>query len=105
MSPGGSNSKNSKERNGQKKPTRGMTFQHLMKSSLMKIKELKAHDKLDDNRVKQLMDLVSGDEFGQVFITDTNKDRLEKYFSGNQTEVKIFPIQQELHISKNVELQ
>ena len=48
MSPGGSNSKNSKERNGQKKPTRGMTFQHLMKSSLMKIKELKAHDKLDE---------------------------------------------------------
>ena len=50
MSPGGSNSKNSKERHGgHKKPTRGMTFQHLMKSSLLnKIKELKAHDRLDE---------------------------------------------------------
>jgi DNA replication and repair protein RecF len=37
-------------------------------------------DKLDDLRVEQLMRLVSSSNFGQVFVTDTNFDRLEKLF-------------------------
>ena len=54
MSPGGCNSKNSTPGNGQKKPTRGMTFQHLMKSSLSnKFKELKAID-VTSNDEKQV---------------------------------------------------
>lgn len=37
-------------------------------------------DKLDDNRVKQIIHLVSENNFGQVFITDTQKQRIEKLF-------------------------
>jgi len=38
-------------------------------------------DKLDDNRVEQLIKLVSANSFGQVFITDTQLHRIEKLFS------------------------
>ena len=34
-------------------------------------------DKLDMGRVEQLIKLVSGEEFGQIVITDCNKVRLE----------------------------
>lgn len=35
-------------------------------------------DKLDDERVKQLIELLSTGEFGQVFITDTHPERSEE---------------------------
>ncbi|MCF0207388.1 MAG: DNA replication and repair protein RecF, partial [Bacteroidales bacterium] len=35
-------------------------------------------DKLDPKRVKVISQLVSSDEFGQIFITDTNSERLDK---------------------------
>lgn len=35
-------------------------------------------DKLDENRVTQLVQLVSNDSFGQVFISDTQYDRINK---------------------------
>lgn len=34
------------------------------------------HDKLDEVRIKQLMDLISSEHFGQVFITDTHVERI-----------------------------
>lgn len=34
-------------------------------------------DKLDTCRVEKLLELVSRDEFGQIFITDCNRERLE----------------------------
>lgn len=34
-------------------------------------------DKLDIKRVERLIELVGGEEFGQIFITDCNKTRLE----------------------------
>ncbi|MEY4594392.1 MAG: replication and repair protein recF, partial [Bacteroidota bacterium] len=37
-------------------------------------------DKLDDSRVERLMELVSDDHFGQLFITDTHPDRIRKIF-------------------------
>ena len=46
-------------------------------------------DKLDHNRVEQLMKLVSDHTFGQVFITDTDKDRIEKVFREIPIEKKI----------------
>ena len=39
-------------------------------------------DKLDFNRTSNLLKLVSGDDFGQIFITDSNKVRMEKLPSG-----------------------
>ena len=50
------------------------------------------HDKLDDQRVKHLIELVSGKEFGQVFITDTSKERIQKLFKGLDVEMKIFKV-------------
>ena len=43
-------------------------------------------DKLDDQRVKHLLELLANGDFGQVFITDTHPERSEelaKQFSGN----------------------
>jgi len=49
-------------------------------------------DKLDSNRVKQIIELVNENNFGQVFITDTQKERIEKIFLEVNTEHKIFRI-------------
>jgi DNA replication and repair protein RecF len=51
------------------------------------------YDKLDDLRVKQLMELVSSDNFGQLFITDTHPLRLAELFSTTNTDFKNFMIQ------------
>ena len=37
-------------------------------------------DKLDDKRVECLVSFVNQGKFNQVFITDTNKERSERYF-------------------------
>ena len=34
-------------------------------------------DKLDARRVERLMEMVSGDRFGQIFVTDTNRGHLD----------------------------
>jgi len=38
-------------------------------------------DKLDANRVSRVMSLLQENTFGQVFITDTDKDRIDKIIS------------------------
>ena len=38
-------------------------------------------DKLDADRVEQIVKLVSGDRFGQIFITDTNRGHLDAILS------------------------
>lgn len=50
------------------------------------------HDKLDEHRVKHLIELVSRKEFGQVFITDTSKEKIQKLFKGIDAEIKIFKV-------------
>ena len=35
-------------------------------------------DKLDSNRVEQIINYVSGNEFGQIFITDTRREHLDQ---------------------------
>jgi DNA replication and repair protein RecF len=50
-------------------------------------------DKLDGQRVEQIIKLVNKDEFGQVFITDTQKDRVEHIFKNNAVDHKIFEIE------------
>lgn len=35
-------------------------------------------DKLDERRVERIVDLVSGDQFGQIFMSDTNRKYLDK---------------------------
>ena len=52
------------------------------------------HDKLDEQRVKRLIELVSAKDFGQVFITDTSKEQIQKLFKGINSEIKIFKVKE-----------
>ncbi|MBR3426960.1 MAG: DNA replication and repair protein RecF [Bacteroidales bacterium] len=49
-------------------------------------------DKLDEERVKKLVRLVGDDHFGQVFITDTQRQRVERLFEDTQIQHKIFEV-------------
>ena len=49
-------------------------------------------DKLDHQRVEHLMKLVSDHAFGQVFITDTDIDRIEKVFKEIDIERRVFEL-------------
>ena len=49
-------------------------------------------DKLDAQRVEQIVNLVSGDAFGQIFITDTNREHLDKILERSQGNYKIFHV-------------
>jgi DNA replication and repair protein RecF len=49
-------------------------------------------DKLDDQRVKQLVRLVGEDHFGQVFLTDTQQQRVDKLFEESQIDHRIFEV-------------
>ncbi|MBN2263353.1 MAG: DNA replication and repair protein RecF, partial [Prolixibacteraceae bacterium] len=51
-------------------------------------------DKLDANRVSKIIQLVSDDRFGQIFITDTNKDHLDSILKKMDIAHKIFTIEQ-----------
>ena len=50
-------------------------------------------DKLDDHRVKKLMKMVSDEDFGQIFITDTSATRLKAIFSEIGKLPQIFEIE------------
>lgn len=49
-------------------------------------------DKLDMQRVEQLIGIVSDERFGQIFITDCNKVRLEGILSGNRCDYTLFSV-------------
>ena len=50
-------------------------------------------DKLDDNRTKKLMTMVSDQDFGQICITDTSRIRMKKIFDEIGVEARIFEIE------------
>lgn len=50
-------------------------------------------DKLDADRVEQIVRLVSSDNFGQIFITDTNRDHLDKILRSSALDYKIFHVE------------
>ena len=47
-------------------------------------------DRLDAQRVERIVALVSGDSFGQTFITDTNREHLDKILSLTSQDYKLF---------------
>lgn len=49
-------------------------------------------DKLDSRRVEQIVQLVSGDSFGQIFITDTNREHLDQILRHSQQDYKLFDV-------------
>ena len=50
-------------------------------------------DKLDDSRVSQLIELVNKEHFGEIFITDTSKERTENIVKRINEESRIFEIE------------
>ena len=50
-------------------------------------------DKLDAQRVEQLVNLVASDAFGQIFITDTNREHLDKILTRGQGDFRIFQVE------------
>jgi len=52
-------------------------------------------DKFDSERVEQIIRLVGNHRFGQIFITDTNQDRLHEILSSHNTDYRLFRIASE----------
>ena len=50
-------------------------------------------DKLDSGRIKNLLELLNGTEFGQVFISDTDHARLKGLLDGIEAEVQYFSVE------------
>lgn len=50
-------------------------------------------DKLDDQRISKLMEMVARETFGQLFITDARPERTEKIFEHIDAEIRIFHIE------------
>lgn len=50
-------------------------------------------DKLDAERVEQIVRIVSGDGFGQIFVTDTNREHLDKILRGCSHDYTLFNVE------------
>lgn len=49
-------------------------------------------DKLDRNRVEEIVKMVAGEQFGQIFITDTNREHLDIILRSVTPEYRIFKV-------------
>ncbi len=49
-------------------------------------------DKLDENRVSQIINLVDDEHFGQIFISDTHAERTEDVIKQIHQSYKIFKL-------------
>jgi len=50
-------------------------------------------DKLDAQRVARIVNYVGGDDFGQIFITDTNRDHLDTILSSSDKPYRLFAVE------------
>ena len=50
-------------------------------------------DKLDADRVSQIIQIVSSTDFGQVFVTDTNREHIDEILQQHAMEYKIFHVE------------
>lgn len=50
-------------------------------------------DKLDASRVEQIIKLVAGDNFGQIFVTDTNREHLDRILQKIGGDYKMFQVE------------
>ena len=50
-------------------------------------------DKLDADRVEQIVRLVGGEHFGQIFITDTNRSHLDRILASMEGDNRIFHVE------------
>lgn len=51
-------------------------------------------DKLDTDRVNQIVKIVGGEKFGQIFITDTNREHIDEILKNQQTDYRLFSVGQ-----------
>lgn len=51
------------------------------------------YDKLDALRMSRLLELLNTDDFGQLFITDTNRDHMKELLSGSNMVGKFFKVE------------
>ncbi|MBR5336239.1 MAG: DNA replication and repair protein RecF [Bacteroidaceae bacterium] len=49
-------------------------------------------DKLDSQRVEKIINLVSGDKFGQIFVTDVNREHIDSILDCINGEYKLFGV-------------
>lgn len=49
-------------------------------------------DKLDSYRVEQIVRIVAGDAFGQILLTDTNREHLDRILRNSVSDYKIFNV-------------
>ena len=49
-------------------------------------------DKLDAHRVEHIIQLVASQQFGQIFITDTNRDHLDQILSHGDFDYRLFSV-------------
>lgn len=50
-------------------------------------------DKLDASRVEQIVRIVGGDSFGQIFLTDTNREHLDRILRGSELDYRLFYVE------------
>lgn len=50
-------------------------------------------DKLDARRVERIIEYVGGDEFGQIFITDTNSSHLDSILAASHSDFRLFRVE------------
>lgn len=64
--------------------------QHCGRNAIMLLDDV--FDKLDMARVENLIELVAGENFGQIFITDSNKVRLQGIVERFAADFKLFEV-------------
>lgn len=50
-------------------------------------------DKLDADRVRQIVKIVGGEMFGQVFMTDTNREHIDEILKTQQVDYRLFGVE------------
>ncbi len=69
----------------------GFLKQHGNTAPILLLDDL--FDKLDANRVERIMQLVSGELFGQIFITDTNREYIDDIIRHTTTAHRLFGVE------------
>ncbi len=61
-------------------------------------------DKLDSSRVEQIIKLVLDKDFGQIFVTDTNREHLDEILSHTNSNYHLYEVEQGEVVLKNPDL-
>ena len=76
-------------------PSMEMTGKDGFMSVLPDVIGFALDDKLDSTRVGRIMEAVSGGEsFGQIFITDTNREHLDETIASIRSESRLFEVKE-----------